>query len=272
MDNKLVLITGAARGIGRACATEFAAEGADLVLLDIAADIDGCPYPMGTWSQLRHTAELCRGYGVHVTADRLDVRDSAAGSRIVERVLDEHGRIDALINNAGLAAPSGKPLHEVTDEEWQLMLDVDLTGAFRMLRSAVPGMIRHGAGSVVNIASTAGMVGYRHFAGYVAAKHGLVGLTKAAALDYAPLGVRVNALCPGSVRDDPELEGRMLGEIARSLDLPVAEHEHTFIAAQPTNRFVAARDVAKAALWLASDESRDVTGAVIAVDGGFSVR
>jgi NAD(P)-dependent dehydrogenase (short-subunit alcohol dehydrogenase family) len=163
-------------------------------------------------------------------------------------------------------------VHEIADDEWQVMLDVDLTGQFRMMRAVLPAMLRRGAGSVVNIASTAGLVGYRHFAGYVAAKHGLIGLTRSAALDYAPKGVRVNAVCPGSVHDDPELEGVMMAEIARCLDLPAADSERAFLTNQPTNRLVRAHDVARAALWLACDESRDVTGSVVAVDGGFTVR
>jgi NAD(P)-dependent dehydrogenase (short-subunit alcohol dehydrogenase family) len=113
-------------------------------------------------------------------------------------------------------------------------------------------------------------VGYRYFAGYVAAKHGLIGLTRAAALDYAPFRIRVNALCPGSVRDAPEFEGRMLSEIARSLDIPTEDHEHTFVRSQPTHRLVEPPDVAAAALWLAGDGSRQTTGSVLTVDGGFT--
>ncbi len=133
-------------------------------------------------------------------------------------------------------------------------------------------MLQQRSGSIINVASTAGMVGYRHFAGYVAAKHGVVGLTRAAALDFAPLKVRVNALCPGSVRDDFGVEGQMLSEIARSLEVPVAEHEETFLQAQPMNALLEPEDISAAAVWLASDESRQVTGSVLAVDGGFTAR
>jgi NAD(P)-dependent dehydrogenase (short-subunit alcohol dehydrogenase family) len=163
-------------------------------------------------------------------------------------------------------------VHEITEDEWALMIDVDLSGAWRMMKAAAPAMIAQRAGSIVNVASTAGLVGYRHFAGYVAAKHGLIGLTKAAALDYAPYQVRVNALCPGSVRDDPLHEGRMLAEIARSLDVEVEEHEEIFVQAQPMNALIEPPSIAGAAVWLAGDDSRQVTGTTLTVDGGFSAR
>jgi NAD(P)-dependent dehydrogenase (short-subunit alcohol dehydrogenase family) len=272
LQGKTAIITGAGRGIGRACATRFASEGANLVLLDIAEDIAGVPYPLASRSQLDHTARLCRDAGVSALVVQVDVRDGAAIEAATARALERFGRLDALVNNAGIACPSGKAAHEITEAEWQLMIDIDLSGAWRMLRAVARPMLEQRSGSIVNVASTAGMVGYRHFAGYVSAKHGVVGLTRAAALDFAPHKVRVNALCPGSVRDDAQVEGRMLSEIARALDVPVAEHEETFTQAQPMNALIEPDDIAAAALWLASDQSRQVTGAVIPVDGGFSAR
>ncbi|KAA5830632.1 SDR family oxidoreductase [Saccharopolyspora hirsuta] len=272
LSGKVAVITGAARGIGRACALAFAREGASLVLADVCADLPGVPYPLGSASQLAHTARLCRDSGVATTTAQVDVRDGAAVHALAEQAFDRFGQVDAVVNNAGIAAPSGKPVHEVTEAEWQLMLDVDLSGAWRVLRAFGPAMVRQRSGSVINISSTAGLVGYRHFAGYTAAKHGLIGLTRSAALDYAPVKVRVNAVCPGSVRDDPKLEGRMLAEIARSLDVAVSDHETTFVQAQPTNELLAAEDVAAAAVYLASDDARQVTGTVLTVDGGFTAR
>ncbi|MGW7097535.1 SDR family oxidoreductase [Streptomyces sp. NPDC054874] len=272
LKGKTAVITGAARGLGRACATRFAEEGADLVLLDIAQDLDGVPYPLGSTGQLEHTADLCRRHGAAVLALGADVRGADACRTAVDRALDRFGSVQVLVNGAGIAAPSGKAVHEITEDEWELMVDTDLSGAWRMMKAVVPSMVARNEGSVINVASTAGLVGYRHFAGYVAAKHGLIGLTKAAALDYAPHRVRVNALCPGSVRDDPLVEGRMLAEIARSLDVAVEEHEEIFVQAQPMNRLIEPDDIAGAALWLAGDDSRQVTGTTVTVDGGFTAR
>ncbi len=272
LAGKVALVTGAARGIGRACALALADAGADLVLLDIGRDLPGVPYPLGTEAQLNHTRQLAKDRGATVLCVMADVRDQAAVRAAVTDTLDRFGRLDVLVNNAGIAAPSGKPVHRITEDEWQLMLDVDLSGAWRLIAAAGVAMIEQRTGSIVNVSSTAGQVGYRHFAGYVTAKHALIGLTRAAALDLAPHGVRVNALCPGSVRDDPVLEGRMLAEIARCLDVPAGEHETAFLAAQPTNALVEAADVAAAAVWLGSEESRHVTGSVVTVDGGFTAR
>ena len=272
LNGKSVIITGAARGVGRACAVAFAAEGADVVLVDIAADLPGVGYPLGTAGQLEHTAEQCRFLGAAVLVAQADVRDPQGVARAVAAAVDRFGRVDVLVNNAGIAAPSGRPLHETTEEEWRLMLDVNLSGAYRFTKAVLPRMIASRRGSIINIASTAGLVGYRHFAGYVSAKHGLIGLTRACALDYAPYQIRVNALCPGSVRDDEVVEGRMLSEIARCLEVPVEEHEALFAEGQPMNRLIEPGDVASAAVWLASEASQRVTGTFVPVDGGFTAR
>ncbi|GLW56062.1 mycofactocin-coupled SDR family oxidoreductase [Kitasatospora phosalacinea] len=272
LSQKTALVTGAARGLGRACALRFAEEGADLVLLDVAADIADVPYPLGTPDQLEATARLCRERGASVLTARADVRQQKEVDDVVADALDRFGRIDVLVNNAGIAAPSGKAVHEITEDEWGVMLDVDLSGAWRTIKAVVPSMAKQRSGSIVNISSTAGLVGYRYFAGYVAAKHGLIGLTRAAALDYAALQIRVNALCPGQVREEPTLEGRMLSEVARSLGVAPEDQETAFLESQPMNALVNPEDVSSAALWLASDDARQVTGSVVTVDGGFSTR
>lgn len=272
LAGKVAVVTGAARGIGRACALAFATEGADLVLLDVARDIPEVGYPLGTAGQLAHTAGQCRKLGSSVQAVQADLRDAAAIEHAMAEAVARFGVIDVLVNNAGIAGPSGKPVHEYTESEWELMIAINLSGSWRMMRAVGPLMVGRGSGSVINVASTAGTVGYPRFAGYVAAKHGLVGLTKAAALDLAPHGVRVNVLCPGSVRDDQQLEGRMLSEIARCQGLDVAEYETIFAQQQPGNALVEACDVAEAAVWLATDASRHATGSIVTIDGAFTAR
>ncbi|RFS84170.1 NAD(P)-dependent oxidoreductase [Actinomadura spongiicola] len=272
LEGRAIVITGAARGIGRECAVRFAREGADLALFDIGEDLVGVGYPLGAREQLAHTAELCEADGAAVVTAAVDVRDPTGVPAAVGAALERFGAIDGLVNNAGIAAPAGVAVHEMSEADWALMLDVDLSGAWRMIKAVAPGMVERRSGSIVNVSSTAGLVGYRHFSGYVAAKHGLIGLTKAAALDYAPHRVRVNALCPGSVRDDPLVEGRMLVEIARSLKLPDEEYEQVFLRDQPMNALVEPGDVASAALWLTGDGSCRVTGTVLTVDAGFTSR
>jgi len=271
-DGKTVLITGAARGVGRACAERFARDGADLVLLDIAHDLDTVPYSLGSRQQLATTAEHCRAIGAAVLETVADVRLQAEVTAAVDAALGRFGRVDVLVNSAGVSAPAGKPAHEISEAEWDVMLDIDLSGAWRMMKAVAPAMVGQRDGSIINVASSAGTVGYRHFAAYVAAKHGLVGLTKASALDYGPVNVRVNALCPGSIRDDDDLGGVMLSEIARSLGVSVTDYEAVFRQQQPNNRLVEATDVAAAAAWLAGNDACHVTGSVVSVDGGFTAQ
>lgn len=272
LKGKVAVITGAARGLGRECAGRFAREGADLLLLDIGHDIEGVGYPLGSRDQLADTARMCEEQGGSVIAAAVDVRDAVRVGEAVDEALDRFGAIDVLVNNAGIAGPSGRPVHEISEADWLLMLDTNLNGTWRMIKAVAPSMIEARSGSIINVSSTAGIVGYRNFAAYVTAKHGLVGLTKAAALDYAPFRIRVNAICPGSVRDNPLVEGRMLSEIARALDVPVDGHEEVFLRDQPTNALVETSSVAGAAIWLAGDDSRQVTGTTVTVDGGFTSR
>jgi NAD(P)-dependent dehydrogenase (short-subunit alcohol dehydrogenase family) len=268
----VAVVTGAARGLGRAISWALARAGYDLVLVDIAADLPDVGYPMGTPGQLRATADVCGKYGALVEIVVGDVRDRATCDAAAACARDRFGRIDVLVNNAGLAGPSGRPVHVLSETEWYLIMEVNLNAAWRMIRAVAPAMVENRQGSIVNIASTAGVVGYQNFAGYVASKHGLVGLTKAAALDLAPFGVRVNAVAPGSIRDDLELDGRMLAAIADYLAVPRETHQSLFREQQPGNALVEAEDVASAVLRLAGDESRSTTGTTVVVDGGYSIR
>ncbi|ASS67093.1 MULTISPECIES: SDR family oxidoreductase [Paenibacillus] len=272
LKDKVILITGAGRGIGRACAILAAEEGADLVLTDIGVPIDSVPYPLSSSDQLETTARSCREAGASVVARLADLCEMDEVRELVEEAVDRFGRIDAVVNNAGIGAPAGKAAHLYESEEWDILLNVNLSGPWRVIKAAAPIMLEQGHGSIINIASTAGLLGYKHFAGYVASKHGLVGLTKSAALDYAPRNIRVNAICPGPVYDDERLDGHMTKVVADSLGIRLGDQEAIDLESVALNTVVSPRDVAEAMVWLASDGSQRVTGTTVAVDAGYSAK
>ncbi len=272
LANRVAVVTGAARGVGRATAVALAAAGADVLVTDLCRDIDRCPYPMGTADQLDETARRCREHGGRVRTAIADVRNPADARAAVRTAIDELGQVDILVNNAGVVAPGGRPAHDFSEEEWLLVTDVNLHGPWRFAKAVLPHMVRRRSGSIVNVASTGGLVAFPAFAPYVAAKHGLIGLTKALAADYGPHGIRVNAVCPTSVRDDPALDGTMLGAVAAVLDSSVQAYEQLTVQYHPLGSLVDAEDVAAACVWLASDESRRITGTAVPVDSGFTVK
>jgi NAD(P)-dependent dehydrogenase (short-subunit alcohol dehydrogenase family) len=265
-------ITGAGRGVGRATAVAFAAEGFQLVLTDICREIPECPYPLATREQLEETARRCRAHGVEVVTSAVDVRRSAEIEAAVAEGEAALGPTDVLINNAGLVGPSGMPAHELDEAAWDVVLEVDLGGVWRCARAVLPGMVSRRAGSIVNVSSTAGLVAFPHFANYVAAKHGVIGLTRALALDYAPYGIRVNAVCPTSVRDDPDLDSGMLAGVAGMLGVEAEDYEMLSLPHHPLGTLVEAEDVAAAAVWLASAAAGHITGTALPVDAGFTAR
>ena len=162
--------------------------------------------------------------------------------------------------------------HELDEIGWQLMIDVDLTAPWRCAKAVLPDLIAKRRGAIVNVASTAGLVAFPYFSNYVAAKHGLIGLTRALALDYAPYGIRVNAVAPTSIRDEPELASGMLSGVAGMLGVGAEDYEMLSLPHHPLGSLVSAADVAGTITWLASDAAVHITGAVIPIDAGFTVR
>lgn len=239
--------------------------------MDIAQNTNEVPYRLGSRSQLEFTGRLCLDAGANAELFTGDVRSSQDVDDALQIALQRFGRLDIVVNCAGIVRPSGTSVEDVSFEDWSTMLDINLSGPFRVLSAAAQIMKQSRSGSIINVASTAGLVGYRNFAGYVASKHGLVGLTKAAALDLAPYGIRVNAVCPGSVHDSPNLEGTMLREVANALAIE-GDYEQEFIRDQPSNALVIAEDVARTVEWLATDGSGSVVGSIVTVDGGFTAR
>src|SRR5690606_8211595 len=188
-----------------------------------------------------------------------DVSDDEQVAAAVATAVSTFGGVDVAFNNAGLGgAPT--PAHEVERAAWDQMLAVNLTGVWLCMRHEIPEMLRRGGGSIINCASVAGLVGFGGIAPYVAAKHGVVGLSKAAALDYAAQGIRVNAVCPGVI--DTDMVQRFVAESP--------EAESALVAGEPVGRMGRPEEVADAVLWLASERSSFVTGQAIAVDGGYT--
>jgi SDR family mycofactocin-dependent oxidoreductase len=268
VEGKVVFITGAARGQGRSHAETFAAEGADLMLIDICGDIDGVKYPLGKEEQLEETARRCREHGRRAVTMRCDVRDQGQLDAAVARAIEELGRIDVLINNAGVGSPAG-PAWELTEEAWMLLLDIDLNGVWRASKAVIPHMMEREQGCILSTSSAAGLKGFGWDTNYVVAKHGVVGLTKAMAIDLAPYNIRVNCVCPGTVRDDPHLDSAMLKGVAEEFGVPLDKHEEEFASYHLFPVLMEARDISEAYVWLASDAGTRVTGSIIPLDAGF---
>ncbi len=247
LQGKVALVTGAASGIGSACALRFAEEGAAVAGIDISESGDE------RW-------QLACGIAPTHSFDVADVRDDALVGDLVARIRAELGRIDVLVNSAGTAG--GGAVHELEPAEFERVIGVNLTGTFIPCRHVLRVMLEQGSGSIVNIASIEGLQGAEGGSAYNASKGGVVLLTRSMAMDYARRGIRVNAVCPGFI------ETPMFDSI---WGMPGLETMRDKIRdAHQVGRFGTAREVADAALFLASDESSFITGQALPVDGGFT--
>lgn len=273
LAGKVALITGAARGIGRAQATRFSAEGADVIALDVCGPIDTVVVPAATPADLDETARLVRANGRTVVTEIVDVRDPEGLQDATDSAVAELGGLDIVCATAGIT--SRGMATELTEVAWQTMLDVNLTGVWRTCKVAVPHLIRRGSGSLVLVSSIAGLRGLVGVAHYTAAKHGVVGLMRSLAHDLAPYGTRVNSVHPTNV-DTPMIQNDAVASAFRpDLDRPPTRDEFAQ-AARSMNMldipWVDPVDVANASLFLASDEARYVTAATLPVDAGATQR
>jgi SDR family mycofactocin-dependent oxidoreductase len=267
LQGKVALVTGAARGIGRACAQRFAQEGAKVALLDIARDVPGVPYPGSSQRLLDEIAEAIAAAGGETLALRVDVTDTAALDAAVAIVMQRWGRIDIAVAAAGI--DSWGKAWELTDSQWQAMLDVNLTGVWKTARAVSPAMIGQRSGAMVLIGSVLSHRANRDFAHYTAAKHGVLGLVRAFGLELAPYGVRVNSVDPTVVFTDMVMNQAYLDHACGHEDATLEEVKTRYLNWNTLPvPWIEPLDVANAALFLASDEARAITGVALPVDLG----
>ncbi len=255
---RVTVVTGGSRGIGMAAARELARAGSQIAIFDL----DGDEASHTAAAIERETGQKARGYAV-------DVRKSEMLARMCDAVAADFGSIDHLINNAGVQFVA--PVAEFPDEKWDFVTSINLDGVFYATKAVWPHMVARKRGRIVNIASVHGLVASPYKPAYVAAKHGVVGFTRAAALEGAPLGITVNAVCPGAVMTDlirdqaPQLVASYGGGITNEEAL-----ERAFLEAMPTKTFIDPEEVGQLCAYLCSEAARSITGAPISIDGGWS--
>jgi SDR family mycofactocin-dependent oxidoreductase len=262
LQGRVAFITGAARGQGRSHAERLAADGADIIALDICAPASASvTYAPATREDLDETARLVEGHGRKILAREVDVRDDAALRELVADGMEQFGRLDIVVANAGVL--SWGRIWELTDEQWDTVIGVNLTGTWRTLRATVPAMIEAGnGGSIVVVSSSAGLKATPGNGHYSASKHGLTALTNTLAIELGEYGIRVNSIHPYSV-ETPMIEPEAMMEIfARH---PSFVHSFPPMPVQP-NGFMTAGEVADVVAWLAGDGSGTLTGSQIPVD------
>ncbi|NVB82988.1 MAG: SDR family oxidoreductase [Kofleriaceae bacterium] len=247
---KVAFVTGGASGIGRAAALAFAREGANVVLADVSEQ------------GASETARMIEQQGGRALAVRCDVSRAEDVKAALDKTVEMFGRLDVAFNNAGVEPKKLAPTAEWEADEWDRILDIDLRGVFLCMKYELPLILEQGGGAIVNTSSGAGVIGIKGSPAYTAAKHGLIGLTRAAALDYAAQNIRINAVCPGYI--DTPMMARYTGG--------TSEGRARVISEEPVGRMGTPEDIAETVLWLCSDASRFVIGHALVIDGGQTIQ
>lgn len=258
MKGRVSIVTGASRGIGAAAAFELAKAGSGVALLDLEEK-----------AALETAEAVASETGMTTRAYACNVADRDSIRRTVERIAKDFGAIDHLVNNAGVQFVS--PLESFPDEKWDFVRSIDLDGVFNMTKAVWPHLVARKRGRIVNLASVQGIVASVYKAAYVASKHGVIGLTQATALEGASLGITANAVCPGAVLT--ELVKNQAPALAKSYGGGISEEEamaRAFLDKMPTQRFIMPDEIAQLITYLCTDAARSITGAAIAIDGGWT--
>lgn len=249
LEGKVALVTGGSSGIGRSSALAFISEGAKVVIADI--DIEGG----------KETMNLIQEAGGESMFVEVDVSHKSEVEKMVRKAVETYGRLDYAFNNAGVG-PVYRTTADYIEEDWDRIISINLKGVWLCMKYEIPQILKQGKGAIVNMASAVGLVGIENRPAYTASKHGVVGLTKVAALDYATAGIRINAVCPGYIRTP--MNERMW--------LINPEAENIAIARHPIGRVGTPEEVAEAVVWLCSDKASFITGHTLVIDGGWLAR
>ena len=273
VEGKVAFITGAARGQGRSHAVRLAQEGADIIAVDLCAQVGSVPYPMATPEDLANTVKEVEALDQRIVAARADVRDYAGLKQALDDGVAQLGRLDIVCSNAGISSFGAAA--ELDETTWQDMIDINLTGMWHTCKAAIPHLIAGGrGGSIVITSSDAGLKGFPNVAHYVSAKHGVVGLMRTLALELAPRFIRVNSLHPSTVNTDMVQNEAFYRLIRPDMGDPGPQEmadATTAINALPVP-WEEPADISNAVLFLASDEARYITGVTLAVDAGAVIK
>ncbi|RHW28327.1 NAD(P)-dependent oxidoreductase [Nocardioides immobilis] len=276
LDGKVAFVTGAARGQGRSHAIELAREGADIIALDVAHDLPelGLAYPMGSAEDLAQTAAEVERLGRRVVTAEVDVRDGSELTEALGSAVAELGRLDVVVANAGIAANLALA-HEITEQAWEQILSINLTGVWKTCKAAVPHVVEGGrGGSVIITSSMAGLRGYQRVAAYASTKHGLVGLMRVLAAELAPHSIRVNSVHPTQVNTPMIMNDETYKVFRPDLDSPTVEEFTEASAAMHALPvpWVESVDISRALVFLASEDARFITGVTLPIDAGLMIK